>query len=220
MIVNNLKQYIRRWKLSKRFPESQIYLGVSIDDQSVIAKHAVLFQNVILQNATVAEHSYIQKNTTLLNTKVGRFCSIAQDVCIGPINHPMNMVSTSPVFYDKNQPLPFFYIDHNRFRVDEAIPTVIEADVWIGQGAMVMPGVTIGVGAVIGAGAIVTKDVAPYSVTAGVPAKHIKWRFSEPTREGLISSQWWTFNEEKLMNLAPLFNEPDAFLKKLISEKR
>jgi acetyltransferase-like isoleucine patch superfamily enzyme len=219
-MINGLKSYLRCWKLSKRFPDSRVYQGASVDDASVIGKYVVLFQNVILQNTTVAEHSYIQKNTTLLNTQVGRFCSIAQDVCIGPINHPINMVSTSPVFYDKDQPLPFFYVDHDDFRVDEAIFTVIEADVWIGQGAMIMPGVTVGVGAVIGAGSIVTKNVEPYSVSAGVPARHIKWRFSETTREGLINSQWWTFNEEKLASLSPVFNEPNAFLKKLISGKK
>ncbi len=209
---------MRRWKLAKRFPNSHVYMGASVDEKSVISKYVVLFQNVILQNTTVAEHSYIQKNTTLLNTEVDRFCSIAQDVCIGPINHPINRVSTSPVFYDKNQPLPFFYVDHDRFQPDGVIPTIIEADVWIGQGAMIMPGVTVGVGAVIGAGAIVTKDVAAYSVTAGVPARHIKWRFNEPVRKGLIDSRWWTFDEERLVRLAPLFNEPEAFLKKLVSE--
>ncbi len=110
--------------------------------------------------------------------------------------------------------MPFFFTD-KKYYTDTIPRTIIEADVWIGQGAMIKAGITIGVGAVVGAGAVVTKNIEPYSVVVGVPAKHIKYRFEKELREKLIASQWWMLDEVKLLKLSPDFKNPEIMLEKL-----
>jgi acetyltransferase-like isoleucine patch superfamily enzyme len=130
-------------------------------------------------------------------------------------------VSTSPVFYDNSQPLPFFFTSTKTYNSTN-VNTFIQDDVWIGQGSLVLAGVNIGVGAVVGAGAVVTKNVDPYSVVVGVPAKHIKFRFEPEVRERLLKSEWWKLDENSLMMLAPFMIDPVVFLaelEKLTKEK-
>lgn len=214
MIFDTFKKTIKYFLLQKKFPRSKIYYGAFLDTNSFIGKNTVLFRDVYLQNTKIDDYSYVQSNSILINTDISKFCSIASDVKIGLPEHPLHMVCTSPVFYDNTQPLPFFFTNKERFE-SETKTTVISADVWIGYGAIIKAGVTIGVGAVVGAGAVVTKDVEPYSVVAGIPAKHIKFRFEKVIREKLIASKWWEFDEEKLEKLAPYFNNPEIFLNKL-----
>lgn len=214
MIIQLIKKIVRQWLLSKHFPQSVIYPGVVVDNQSQISIHSVLFQNVVLLESSLGAYSYIQANTIVCNTQIGPFCSIAGNVHIGLAEHPTYQVSTSPVFYDNTQPLPYFFAKSKQCH--ETIPTtIIDADVWIGQGAMIKAGVKIGVGAIIGAGAMVTKDVAPYSVVVGVPARAIKKRFDDLTCQRLLDSKWWELNAGKLEELAPLFSDPQLFLQSL-----
>lgn len=217
MIPQWIKRVIRAWLLRKRFPMSVIYSGAIVDIKSQIAMHSVLFQNVVLIESSLCAYSYVQANSVICNTHIGPFCSIAGNVYIGLAAHPTHFVSTSPVFYDNTQPLPHFFNQSQQFH-ETIPPTFIGADVWIGQGAMIKAGVKIGVGAIIGAGSIVTKDVAPYSIVAGVPAKEIKKRFDDLTSKRLIDSQWWDLDDTRLEILSPLFVNPEAFLKALESE--
>ena len=206
-----IKQIIREQFLRKRFPRSVFYSGATADKESFLGEYSVLFRNVALLDSRLGAYSYVQANSVICNAEVGQFCSIASDVVIGLGGHPTHMVSTSPVFYDNAQPLPKFLVNGRMFT--EIFPrTVIGADVWIGQGAMIKAGVKIGVGAVIGAGAIVTKDVAPYVIAAGNPCSPIRSRFPEAIVQRLINSRWWEFEEERLAKLAPLFAEVEDFL--------
>jgi acetyltransferase-like isoleucine patch superfamily enzyme len=128
------------------------------------------------------------------------------------------MVSTSPVFYDNEQPLPKFFTKDRLFT--QVIPkTIIGADVWIGQGTMIKAGVKIGTGAVIGAGSVVTKDVLPYAVAVGNPCRPIKLRFSEEICQRLLDTGWWKLDEARLGSLAPLFSDPELFLAALEHDK-
>lgn len=214
MIFDTFKKTIKYFLLQKKFPRSKIYYGAFLDTNSFIGKNTVLFRDVYLQNTKIDDYSYVQSNSMIINTNISKFCSIASDVKIGLPEHPLHMVCTSPVFYDNTQPLPCFFINKNIFEFDEKT-TIVDSDVWIGYGAIIKSGVTIGVGAVVGAGAVVTKDIEPYSVVAGVSAKHIKYRFDKVTREKLLSSKWWEFDEKKLEKLASYFNTPEIFLEKL-----
>jgi acetyltransferase-like isoleucine patch superfamily enzyme len=213
-VIQWAKNNIRFFLLKKRFPQSRVYRGASIDADSKLGKNSVIFSNVALQYTTVDDYSYIQSGGVLTHTKVGKFCCIASNAKVGLAAHPTSMVSMSPVFYDNTQPLPKFLIKENKFN-ESSLKTTIDSDAWIGQNAMIKAGVTIGVGAIVGAGAVVTKDVEPYSIVGGVPAKHIRYRFEKEIREKLLTSKWWEFDDIVLKKLAPHFESPEIFLENL-----
>ena len=207
--------FIRRalydFRLRRRFPASVIHPGATADSSSVLGDYSVLFRNVRLIDSSLGAYSYVQENSALYATEVGPFCSIASGVTIGLMNHPLSMVSTSPVFYDNTQPLPRFFLSENTH--SQKLPkTVIEADVWIGEGAKIMAGVRVGVGAVIGAGAVVTRDIPPYTVAAGIPCRPIKDRFPESVRSRMLDTSWWELGDKVLVTLAPYFSDPEKFL--------
>jgi acetyltransferase-like isoleucine patch superfamily enzyme len=184
-----------------------------------LGAQTVLFRNVALIDTDLGDYSYVQSGTSIYNAEVGKFCAVASGVTIGLAAHPTFMVSTSPVFYDNKQPLPKFLTDKQLFT--QTLPrTFIGADVWIGQGALIKAGITIGVGAVIGAGAVVTRDVAPYSIAAGNPCRHIRFRFSEEICQKLLETGWWELDDTKLQDMAELFNDPELFLTTLKSIKK
>lgn len=217
-LLSWLKLYIRGVLLSIKFPSSVIYAGASVDESSTLAECSVLFRDAALINSSLGAYSYIQSGSVVCNAEIGKFCSIASNVSIGLANHPMHMVSTSPVFYDTSQPLPKFLVN-SRIYAKTLPRTIIGADVWIGQGVMIKAGVTIGVGSVIGAGSIVTKDIEPYTIAAGNPCKNIRLRFAEEIVTRLISTEWWRRSDSDLKLMANLFVEPLKLLEALEKSK-
>ncbi len=213
-----VKSYIRKLYLRKKFPTSVIYAGVSVDQASILGLYSVLFQNVSLMISSLGAYSYVQSGSVVYNAEIGKFCSIASGVSIGLENHPMHMVSTSPVFYDNSQPLPKFLTNEIIF-TKTLSRTIIGADVWIGQGVMIKAGVKIGVGAVIGAGSVVTKDVAPYVIAVGNPCRQIRQRFSDDVVRRLIASEWWTLSDTRLKEFSSLFVDPVKLLDALDQSK-
>jgi len=120
-------------------------------------------------------------------------------------------MSTLAVFYDNTQPLPKFFVNTKLFNF--SLPrTIIQSDVWIGQGVIIKAGLKIGVGSIIGAGSVVTKDIPPYSIAVGNPCKVIKFRFSEDIIKELISTNWWECEDFKLHQLSKYFISPEKFL--------
>lgn len=209
--LDALKRRISLWRLRQRFPQTQIYAGASADRLSTLGDFSVLFRDAALINTHLDDYSYVQSGSIICNAEIGKFCSIAGGVNIGLADHPMHMVSTSPIFYDNSQPMPKFLTNEHIFT--EPLPrTVVGADVWIGQGAMIKAGIRIGVGAVIGAGSIITKDVEPYVVAAGNPCKPIRLRFPEEICGRLIASEWWRINDKELGELSRLFVDPVKLL--------
>ena len=147
---------------------------------------------------------------------MGSFCSIGSDVecCFG--SHPVSTnVSTSPVFHSRHNPLKYnLHCDprvnlHNY--VDDRFVSHIGSDVWIGSHVKILDGVSIGHGAVIGLGSIVTKDIPPYAVVAGIPAKILRYRFSADEIEVLLRAQWWDLPLDCIKNIAHLFDNPPQF---------
>lgn len=151
----------------------------------------------------IGAHTYMRGGIITHTESIGRYCSIGQDVTIGMDgkSHPIDWISTSP-------PLSGGY-------VPECTPVVIGHDVWIGHGAVIMSGVKIGHGAVIGQNALVTKDVDPYQITGGNPARPIRYRFDRELADKLIQSEWWTRETSKLCELPR--DDADAFLSALES---
>lgn len=163
-------------------------------------------------NTTFNRHSFCGYDCEIINCEIGSFCSIANNVKIGGGVHPMEWVSMSPVFYEGRDSVKTKFSVHQR---KPALRTFIGNDVWLGQSVIVKQGVTIGTGAVVGMGSIVTKDVAPYSVVAGCPAREIKKRFDEETIEKLLKSEWWNFTDKEMYHYATYFKDPNNFLKEL-----
>ena len=129
--------------------------------------------------------------------------------------HPVHFVSLHPVFYSKLSQAGVTFSDRNYF--EELLPVTIGNDVWIGAGAIILDGVTIGDGAVIAAGAVVVRDVEPYSIVGGVPAKLIRNRFNEETMRLLFQIKWWDWPLDTLKQTTHLLHSEDpADFEKLI----
>jgi acetyltransferase-like isoleucine patch superfamily enzyme len=208
-----IKGVLRQLSYRYKFRHAVVHSGAKISNSS-LGHDVVLFNSVTLIDCSIGNYSYVQKNSELVKSHVGHFCSIASDVIVGLAEHPTNMVSTSPVFYDPTQPLPVCFVDNKLSNTNVPV-TTIESDVWIGHGAKIRAGITIGVGSIIGAGSVVVKDVEPYSVVGGVPAREIRKRFDEQVCQGLIESKWWLLSDAQLVTLSRYFTNPVVFLKML-----
>lgn len=163
-------------------------------------------------NVEMDRYSFCGYECEISNTKIGSFCSIANNVVIGGGMHPINWVSMSPVFYQGRDSVKAKFSEFEREKIKT---TVIGHDVWIGQGAKLKQGVTIGTGAVIGMGSIVTKDVRPYTIVGGNPAKMIRERFNSELAEALLKSEWWNLKDIELQKIAKNIKDPESFLKDL-----
>lgn len=162
-------------------------------------------------------YSYCGYDCKIYNCEIGRFTSIADNVTIGLSSHPLQWVSTSPAFYRGKDSIPkdLAQLDYD----PSPAKTVIGNDVWIGQGVTISAGVTVGDGAVLATDSVVTKDVAPYTIVGGVPAKPIKMRFSEELASRMLTSVWWERDPKLLKKLSHLMNDPEKFLDALENEQ-
>ena len=184
---------------------------------SIIDKTSKVEAGSTIVNTKFERHSFCGYDCTIINCQIGSFCSIANKVSIGQSSHPMEWVSTSPVFRERKDSVKKKYSEHV-YRNE--LVTNIGNDVWIGENVLIKAGVTIGHGAVIGMGSIVTKDVEPYAIVAGCPAKKIRNRFDDRIIKRLLESRWWEFHDEKLYKYAPFFTNPEKFLDELEREYR
>lgn len=151
---------------------------------------------------------------------VGAFCSISDSAIIGTLgNHPTSLISTSNYFYRSviNPTLQKNTIAHGEQIIEEENKAIeIGNDVWVGTNAIILPGVKINDGAIVAAGAVVTKDVPPYAVVGGVPARIIKYRFTKEQIEILLKIKWWEWADEEINKHIELFYDSNSFFKKFI----
>lgn len=213
MIKNILKSLIIKHSYPRRFPNCKISVWLpqacSIGDYVQISKGVKITHPIEIGTGT-----FINENARIEPTvkKIGKFCSISYNVILGAGQHPTDYISTSPLFYSATRGL-VSYDRYDTFKVEGE--TVIEEDVLISANAVVMAGVKLGRGCIVGAGAIVTKDIPPYAIAVGVPAKVVKYRFNDMIISELEKSKWWNLSLNDLKKCAV---NPSQFLKVKKSE--
>lgn len=156
------------------------------------------------KNVDIGDYSYVNSNSYVENCSIGKYCSISSGVYVSPFEHNLSYKTTHPILFNQRQGFISKSIPMHRDRV------VIGNDVLISLNAVILQGVSIGDGAVIGAGAVVTRDVEPYEIVGGVPAKHIRYRFDVSTIQSLCELKWWNWDANKIKkNIQFLRNEAD-----------
>jgi virginiamycin A acetyltransferase len=196
--------------IKKLLPDYRHY--ETIQRNVMISKKAKLYFPVRLSDVKVEDYSYVGRYSHLKNVTVGKFCSIGPNCFFGWGIHPINGVSTSPMFYST----------HNQngttlSKVDKVVehkPIIIGNDVFIGMNVTILDGVTIGDGAVIGAGALVSKDIPAYAIAYGNPISVVRYRFSPEIIEELKTIKWWDFNDENLKLIEQDFFNIEQFIEK------
>ena len=155
-------------------------------------------ERVLMADTELGDYSYVERHASIIYSKIGRFCAIAADVRINALNHPMERISQHKISYRPNEYFLYAKVDKEFREARKAASVEIGNDVWIGHGAIILPGLKIGDGAVIAAGAVVSKNVEPFSIVAGVPAKRIKWRFGKKIRARISDLAWWNWTHDRL----------------------
>ena len=184
-------------------------MRISSFNHCSIAPTAKVDSECSLSKVKIGRYSYIGTGTRVTDTVIGNFCSIGGRCGIGGGIHPTGLVSTSPVFLKGHN---FLNKNFTEIPYEPSKTVKIGNDVWIGEGVCIISGISIGDGAVIGAHAVVTKDVDPYTIVAGVPAKEIRRRFDDETIDQLLQIKWWNWSDDKLKEYGIYFDNPNKLL--------
>lgn len=213
-LIESIRKMIRKVVL-RALPELSV--AMRCVENTVLGEHAIICSPAEIYDSSIGDYTYLSANAVVHHTTIGKFCSIGPNLFCGWGMHPLNGISTAPVFYSKTPPNDVTFSSDTK--VEEMMPITIGNDVFIGANVTVLDGVTIGDGAVIGAGAVVSKDIPPYAIAVGCPIKIINYRFAEELRAKLLESKWWDFNEEGLKKVEQMFFSPEAFVEDIVKDE-
>lgn len=202
-----IKRILKKIYFKYKFPKTVIH-STNVSGAAILAQHISIAEGVLIgANVKIDSYSYVNRYTEIGSAEIGRFCSIASFCSIGVDNHPTDWISASPFLKGAIKSKSNGYID-------EVERPVIGNDVWVGAHAVILKGVHIGDGAIVAAGAVVTKDVPPFAIVGGVPAKIIKFRFDQDTINKLTALQWWNKLDNTTL-LDKLYSSGNKFYEKL-----
>jgi virginiamycin A acetyltransferase len=195
IIKSILSKWYRRFRLiysqkNNRIFSYEVHLNALQGHQIEVMEGAL-----IDSTSMIGSYSYVGRNCSITKSSIGRYCSIANNVSIGQGEHELDRISTNSIFY--NAP----------FEILTSKECIIGHDVWIGVDAIILRGVTIGIGAVIGANSVVTKNVPPFAIVVGSPAKVIRYRFQEKKVKHILDSEWWNESPEEAKNIFSELNK-------------
>lgn len=188
---------------------SRLFQGI---EDEIVGKNVKVYPPFSISESFIDDYTYISINSRISLTKIGKFCSIGPNLLCGWGIHPINGISTSPMFYSTMNQNGISLSSHDK--IEERKPVSIGNDVFIGANVTILDGVAIADGAVIGAGAVVTKDIPPYAIAVGSPIQIVKYRFTDAQIEELLKIKWWNFSFAELQSVEKYFNNVDEFIEK------
>jgi acetyltransferase-like isoleucine patch superfamily enzyme len=216
-IIKNLLTIYKKYKLRKQY----IFIGKNVSFKNTkFSIYNKISRDTQVNNSLLGSFSYIGWNSIFNNVNIGSFCSIAPYTEVIYSKHPLDLVSTHPLFYSTKKQSGISFLKKNLIEEFTYVNStkkslIIKNDVWIGYGAKLIEGITINNGAVVLAGSIVTRDVEPYSIVGGIPAKHIKYRFDDNTKKTLLLLKWWNRDIDWIKNNMNRFLNVNEFIKEV-----
>ena len=217
-MLKPIKQFIHKTRVGNK---CHFGSNTTIDSKAYFEGANFLCDNATFLNGTMGYGSGLREGAFVKNTVIGKYTLIGINTIVITGTHPLNYVSFHPAFYSTKHPEMISYVsedgDFEEFKYadkENKISVIIGNDVWIGVNVNILEGVTIGDGAVIAAGATVTKDVPPYAIVGGVPAKIIRYRFDDETIKKLLEIKWWDKGEDWIKANAKSFIDVPEFISK------
>lgn len=206
--------YLKTMFSLKKFTYRYISPLAKWDARSSFTKKSGIRYGAKLFNVQMGDYSSIGIDSKISNAIIGRYTVIAREVYVSVGAHPTNFLTAHSIFY-KNNPWGFHPEWVKKIDYNESPVCHIGNDVWIGTRAIIMDGVNVSDGAIVASGAVVTKDVPPYAVVGGVPAKVIKYRFPKEMIDRLLEIQWWNLPDNEIAKVIDLFHIENPTLEDL-----